>query len=117
MLYNKENINVKEFLNSEKESIVIELENEWIQMRKIFTRDDLVCEDSEDFSGLDVRLVFHEGNWEVKTGDSQYDTDHRGFWGYGSLSYDIEPEDLTEAMTVLATDLIAGVLTQEAMSR
>jgi len=117
MLYNEAGINIEEFLNSEKESIVTDLENEWLQMKKVLTRDDLICEDSEDFSGLDVRLRFHEGYLEILTGDSSMDTDYRGFWGYGSLDYDIEPEELTEAMTTLATELIEGVLEQEAISR
>lgn len=117
MLYNEDCISIEELLNSNKESIVTDLENEWLRMRKIFTRDDLISEDSEDFSGLDVRLRFHEGDLEILTGDSSMDTDHRGFWGYGSLDYDLEPEDLTAAMTTLATDLIDGVLEQEAMSR
>lgn len=117
MLYNEENINIEELLNSQKESIVADLENEWLHMRNIFSRDQLICEDSEDWSGVDVRLRFHEGDVEIKTGDSSMDTDHRGFWGYGSLDYDIEPEELTESMTTLATDLINGVLEQEAMYR
>ncbi len=117
MLYNEENVNIEELLNSNKESIVTDLENVCLQMRISFSRDELICEGSEDCSGMDVRLRFHEGDLEIKTGDSQFDTDCRGFWGYASLDYDIAPEDLTEAMKVLATDLIEGVLEQEAMSR
>ena len=85
-------------------------------MREVFTRDDLISEKSEDWSGLDVCLRFYEGSWELLSGDSQYGTDHRGYWGYGSLSYDIEQEELTETMTALATELIEGVLEQEAVS-
>lgn len=35
---------------------------------------------------LDVRLQVIPGKgWTLWTGDSQYDTDHRGFWGSGSV--------------------------------
>ena len=34
---------------------------------------------------MDVRLqVTHEG-WDLHTGSPQYDTNHRGWWGYGTL--------------------------------
>jgi len=42
-------------------------------------------EDSEDPS-MDFRIQFLEGDWIVLTGDPQFDPDHRGCWGYGSLS-------------------------------
>jgi len=35
-----------------------------------------------DDEGCDVRLqVYEDGSWAVRFGDSQYDQDHRGFWG------------------------------------
>ncbi len=47
--------------------------------------DEMV--DEEGNVGFDVRLQVHEnGRWSVHTGDSQYDQDHRGFWGSGFLS-------------------------------
>jgi len=42
-------------------------------------------EDGEDPS-MDFRIHFLEGDWIVLTGDPQFDTDHRGCWGYGSIS-------------------------------
>jgi len=42
-------------------------------------------EDGEDPS-MDFRIQFLEGDWTVLTGDPQFDTDHRGYWGYGSIS-------------------------------
>jgi hypothetical protein len=34
----------------------------------------------------DVRLqVWEDGEWAVRWGLSDYDTDHRGFWGAGSV--------------------------------
>lgn len=36
----------------------------------------------DEIETIDVRLqVMPDGAWEVHSGDSQYDTDHRGFWG------------------------------------
>ena len=40
----------------------------------------------EDEVSFDVRLlVWPDGEWTLHTGDSQYDQDHRGFWGASSL--------------------------------
>ncbi len=35
---------------------------------------------------IDVRLQCVDGAWSLHEGDPQYDTDHRGYWGAGSLS-------------------------------
>ncbi len=44
------------------------------------------CE-SGDEGGIDVRLqVYDDGAWALRTGDSQYDLDHRGSWGAGYLT-------------------------------
>jgi hypothetical protein len=44
------------------------------------------CREADD-GWLDVRLqVTDGGEWAVRTGDSSYDLDHRGYWGCGSLS-------------------------------
>lgn len=34
----------------------------------------------DETPGLEVRLQVHDGGWQLWTGDSQYDTDHRGSW-------------------------------------
>ena len=41
----------------------------------------------DDESGWgDIRLqVTDDGAWELHTGDPQYDTDHRGYWGATSV--------------------------------
>lgn len=40
----------------------------------------------EDTWFCDVRLhVWPDGSWAVHSGDSQYDQDHRGFWGASSI--------------------------------
>ena len=36
--------------------------------------------DTED-RGIEIRLQVVDGSYHVLSGDPQYDTDHRGFWG------------------------------------
>lgn len=60
---------------------------------------------------LDVRLQLHDsGSWEIHEGDSQYDTDHRGSWGYSSITEDM---DLSECEDV-ARDLVDQALEMQA---
>ena len=41
---------------------------------------------SDDGEGCDVRLqVYEDGSWAVRVGPSDYDLDHRGFWGASSI--------------------------------
>lgn len=56
----------------------------------------------EDASDIDVRLRVFNGHWEVLTGDSQYDTDHRGTWAYGSFTPGMD----SDALELLAIDLV-----------
>jgi hypothetical protein len=47
-------------------------------------RDSL--EPANDWT-VDVRLQVHEeGGWALRTGDSSYDQDHRGYWGSSVLA-------------------------------
>lgn len=42
--------------------------------------------DNPDENGIDVRLqVYPNGQWAVRSGLSDYDTDHHGFWGASSV--------------------------------
>ncbi len=59
-------------------------------------------EDEEGNAGGDCRLQVLEGCWQVHTGDSSYDTDHRGFWGASSVSIEATKKDCRE----IARDLI-----------
>jgi hypothetical protein len=57
---------------------------------------------------MDVRLqVYPNGQWAVRTGDSQYDQDHRGYWGAGFLSWDSDCEELAAALIDEAKDCAA----------
>lgn len=66
----------------------------------------------DSFDGIDVRLRVHGDDQELLEGDSQFDQDHRGFWGSGSVG----PDDSDAALLELAEDLIAQVLDAQAES-
>lgn len=45
------------------------------------TRDELITEDKE-LAGMDVRLqLLDDGSINLHFGDSQFDTNHQGYWG------------------------------------
>lgn len=70
-------------------------------------------EDAAEYeTDIDVRLRVHGGSWELKTGDAQYDTDHRGYWGASSVSARDTDRDLMNT----AEDLIDQVEDDYAMS-
>ena len=55
---------------------------------------------------IDCRLRHHDGSWSFHTGDSSYDTDHRGNWGASCVGADMTED---EAGSV-ADDLLDQVL-------
>jgi len=54
---------------------------------------------------LDVRLQIVDGTFFIHHGDPQYDTDHRGVWGYGYVDSDMT----IDAITDVAMDMIDEV--------
>ena len=69
-------------------------------LRKYCSREDLLSEDG-DGAYTDVRLqVYEDGSWAIRSGSSDYDQDHRGYWGAYLLSFD------RENTTVIARDLL-----------
>ena len=55
--------------------------------------DDMV-EPGEEEPSIDVRLRYFDGAWSLHTGDVQYDTDHRGFWGSSSVGQEMTEDRL-----------------------
>ena len=54
---------------------------------------------------IDVRLqVMEDGDWSIHSGDSQYDTDHGGFWGCDSLNYQSDCREVAESLLEEAQD-------------
>jgi len=50
----------------------------------------------------DVRVqVTDGGSWSLHTGDAQYDTDHRGYWGAGSIVADDDDATLGRTLADL----------------
>lgn len=45
----------------------------------------LQYENDNDVTYVDIRLQLVDGTYHIHTGDSQFDTDHRGSFGYGSV--------------------------------
>ena len=69
-----------------------------IQDELIGIRDSL-----EGTDEIDVRLqVEDNGTWTVHSGDPQYDTDHKGFWGAST----VDPTDTDDELFDRADDLI-----------
>ena len=68
--------------------------------------EDHVDEDGE------VRLQLHAGDWELHTGPSDYDTDHRGAWGASLVSAGAT----WAACRSVARDLIAEALDHAAQT-
>jgi hypothetical protein len=108
---------LEEYLLSEKDNIIDHLKTIHKWMVRNLDRDSLIDESWEDgYAGLQVRLNVDTGdrNWQILTGDPQYDTSHQGLWGYGLLDYDIASEDMDVTITDLVEGLISGVLDEEA---
>jgi len=68
------------------------------------------CEDDELI--IDVRLRVYacestnDYGYELKWGNSQFDTDHRGFWGFSSVN----DEESQESLLGIASELLNGCL-------
>jgi len=70
------------------------------------TLDIKQIDDFGDYEFIDVRLRFFDDNIYLYCGSSDYDQDHRGYWGASSLSADC---DLDTAKSI-ASDLIDQVI-------
>jgi len=58
-------------------------------------------------SDMDVRIQYVDGSLKFHTGDTQYDTDHRGYWGYANLNrYEL---DMYEKAKELVNDMLDHV--------
>lgn len=68
--------------------------------------------DNPDDEYLDVRLRYFQGEFYVYCGSSDYDCDHRGFWGAGMVGR----KDTLKTCRELAYDLLEQVLEHYAQS-
>lgn len=54
---------------------------------------------------LDVRLqVMPDGDWAIRTGSSDYDQDHRGYWGASGIDRRTNCRDLARELIDQAKD-------------
>ena len=73
----------------------------------IFLSIDLPFEDCEEEDNyIPVRLQIVNGSWELHSGDAQYDTDHRGYWGASCIDNPLDEEQALD----LAQELIDEAL-------
>ena len=79
----------------------------WCDMRRGI-KGDYTGTDSD--AGVDVRLRVHRGYWDILTGSSDYDQDHRGYWGASFIGWN------RQNLTDVARDLVDQVLDSIAMS-
>lgn len=90
-------MNLEDLLNDSREDIIEELES----IKHAYFGYFEACFD-EPY--VDVRLNINEaGHISVIWGDSQYDTDHRGLWGYSTL---LLYSDCEEVANELIDDLL-----------
>lgn len=52
----------------------------------------------EDERYIEVRLRYHDGSLYLYHGDPSFDQDHRGAWGAGFVSEDVDLEDVLDEM-------------------
>jgi len=62
------------------------------------------CDDDDCAGCTDVRLQCDDSGWSVHSGDAQYDTDHRGYWGASSVSTDSEFAEIAADLIDQAKD-------------
>lgn len=58
----------------------------------------------QEVEGIDVRLQCRADGWALRTGDAQYDSDHRGAWGTGYLTHNSDCRALAEELIDEAKD-------------
>jgi len=88
------------------------------ELRKLFPDPAplLDPDDDEMVPGTDLRVQVHKAQWQIHTGSSQYDQDHRGLWAVSWLPWEpMTPSEVTELaqelIDDLADDLAQGELT------
>lgn len=86
------------------EQIADEIKALRAQLAKIGVR---TADNDNEADHVELRLqVYPSGEWVLRWGSHQYDTDHRGWWGSGSLP---SPEASDEQIYDTAADLLEQV--------
>ena len=74
----------------------------------VLNANETLIEDENGQPSIDVRVQRFDGEWFFHSGDAQYDTDHRGFWGSGKVVANLI--DLEDGLELLADDLLMQAL-------
>lgn len=62
----------------------------------------------EDYNYIDIRLqVYSTGHWAFRVGPSDYDHDHRGFFGSGCVDSETKAKDLLDQMIEQVLEQVA----------
>ena len=77
-------INDSETVSISVHDLECEIYEQGRYLKENFSESDL-SEEGTDFVGTDCRLQAVDGGWQLHTGSADYDQDHRGAWGCGSI--------------------------------
>jgi hypothetical protein len=101
-LYNKEDLvsEAKSFMEGRFSFYAPQDKNDWEK------------DDENDDAYLDIRLQLVDQESKLWSGDSQFDTDHRGAWGYASIC--VTNEESENDFDSLANDLAEEALDEYA---
>jgi hypothetical protein len=53
---------------------------------------------------IEIRLQLVDGTHKFYCGDSQYDTDHRGYWGVFEVEFNASPDEIKTYARQIVTD-------------
>lgn len=75
-------------------------------LKRNFAKADLREDpsDPDGFAGTDARLQVRGGSWQLHTGDSSYDQDHRGAWGSSCIAWGCTRAEARETARELLED-------------
>lgn len=73
------------------------------------------CKADRLIDRIDVRLQLVDGTYYLHSGDSSFDTDHRGSWGYGEICMTDEAYQLNKNIMLgefkrIATEIVDNSL-------
>lgn len=88
------------------ESIIIDNS---LLAKKLYYLSEACKASNLEIEYIDVRLRVFDYDWQLLSGDPQYDTDHRGYWGYGSLQIGSSEDECRELAIELQNDLANNI--------
>lgn len=65
---------------------IVDVSKVLVNLKRLIDWDEVNCREDEDERLVDVRLNVQDDGWSLLYGPSDYDQDHRGFWGVSCIS-------------------------------